>query len=179
MNRKISVSIVDVSNKTWNFEGLREFHDFMLGESKYWKKSARKYGVQGGLWSLALLASVLLGIYYFSDFFTTWLKGKEIGVELNTIQGVILFGSVVAIYAFMVKVLSRLTFSSFYLMRDAEEREQLTYLYLALNNGKNIDEKSRDIVLQALFSRTETSLLTKESGPTMPVISEMLKSSGR
>lgn len=145
----------------------------------YWKNSARKYGLQGGLWSLALIASVVVGIYYFSDFFITWLKGKEIGIQLNTIQGIVLFGSVLAIYAFLVKVLSRLTFSSFHLMRDAEEREQLTYLYLALNNDKSIDESSRDIVLQALFSRSETGLLANESGPTMPGISEILKSATR
>jgi len=142
----------------------------------YWKKSAKKYGVQGGLWSLALIASLILGVYYFSDFFTTWLAGKETDVKLSTIQGIILFGSILAIYAFLVKALSRLTFSSFHLMRDSEEREQLTYLYLALNNDKNIDEKSRDIILQALFSRSETGLLASETGPKMPGITELLKS---
>lgn len=145
----------------------------------YWKKSAKKYGIQGGLWSLALISSVILGIYYFSDFFTTWLAGKETDIKLSTIQGVILFGSILAIYAFLVKVLSRLTFSSFHLMRDSEEREQLTYLYLALNNDKNIDEKSRDIVLQALFSRSETGLLASETGPTMPGITEFIKSAAK
>jgi len=143
----------------------------------YWKKSAKKYGVQGGLWSLALIASLIMGVYYFSDFFTTWLAGKETEVKLSTIQGIILFGSILAIYAFLVKALSRLTFSSFHLMRDSEEREQLTYLYLALNNDKSIDEKSRDIVLQALFSRSETGLLASETGPKMPGITELLKSS--
>lgn len=143
--------------------------------ASYWKQSARTYGIQGGLWFFALLLSLLLGIFYFRDFFITWLSGNKTDVELSTIEGVILFGSVVTIYAFMVKVLSRLTFSSFHLMRDAQEREQLSYLYLALTNNKNIDEKSRDIVLQALFSRTDTGLLTAESGPTMPVVSEILK----
>ncbi len=38
MNRKISISVVDVSNKTWHFEGLRELHEFIQRESKYWKE---------------------------------------------------------------------------------------------------------------------------------------------
>lgn len=142
----------------------------------YWKKSAHKYGVQGSLWSIALLLSTIAGFMYFSDFFTTWLEGKEVGVELNTIQGIVLFGTGLAIYAFLIRTLSRLTFSSFHLMRDSEEREQLTYLYLALNNDNNIDVSSRDIVLQALFSRSETGLLVSESGPTMPGVNEILKS---
>jgi hypothetical protein len=65
--------------------------------------------------------------------------------------------------------LSKLTFSSFHLMRDSEEREQLTYLYLSLNNEGQIDGTSRELVLQALFSHSETGLLNGESGPTMPV----------
>ena len=115
------------------------------------------------------------GIDYFSDFFTTWLKGKETAIQLNTIQGVVIFGTVLALYAFLIKSLSRLTFSSFHLMRDAQEREQLTYLYLALVNDKKIDESSRDIVLQALFARSETGLLAKDHGPTMPGIVDLLK----
>jgi hypothetical protein len=135
----------------------------------YWRKSAKKYGLQGGLWSLALIASILLGLVYFYDFFDSWLKGQALAVKLDTLQGVVIFGSILAVYAFLVKTISKLTFSSFHLMRDSEEREQLTYLYLALNNEGQIDKSSRELILQALFCRSETGLLSGESGPTMPV----------
>jgi hypothetical protein len=135
----------------------------------YWKKSAKKYGVQGSLWSLALISSILLGLVYFFTFFDSWLQGQELAIKLNTLQGAVIFGSILALYAFLVKTLSKLTFSSFHLMRDSEEREQLTYLYLSLNNEGQIDGTSRELVLQALFSRSETGLLNGESGPTMPV----------
>lgn len=141
----------------------------------YWKKAARKYGLHGGLWAIALVSSVLLGIVYFREFYITWLTGHEIAVNVNTIQGVVIFGSLLAVYAFLVRTLSRLTFSSFHLMRDAEERELLTFLYLSLSKDREISESSRDIVLQALFSRTETGLLASESGPTMPGIGDLLK----
>ena len=87
---------------------------------------------------------------------------------MNTVQGIVIFATLLAVYGILIRVLSRLTFSAFHLMRDAEEREQLTYLYLSLINEKKIDEKSRDIILQALFSRSETGLLSGESAPTMP-----------
>lgn len=58
-------------------------------------------------------------------------------------------------------------------MRDAEEREQLTYLYLSLTHESEIDKESRDIVLQALFSRSETGLLSQEQGPKMPMAEMM------
>ncbi len=61
-------------------------------------------------------------------------------------------------------------------MRDAEEREQLTYLYLSLNQNSQLDSSSRDIVLQALFSRTDTGLLAGDSSPSMPGLNELIKS---
>jgi hypothetical protein len=140
----------------------------------YWKKSAKKFGLQGSLWSIALFASILLGLVYFYDFFDSWLKGQALAIKLNTLQGAVIFGSILAVYAFLVKTISKLTFSSFHLMRDSEEREQLTYLYLSLNNDGQIDESSRELILQALFSRSETGLLSGESGPTMPV-NDLLK----
>ncbi|WP_435237467.1 DUF6161 domain-containing protein [Psychromonas sp. PT13] len=137
--------------------------------AEYWKKSARKYGVQGGLWAIALIAAICLGLVYFYDFFNLWLKGQEIAIKLHSLQGAVIFGSILAVYAFLVKTISKLTFSSLHLMRDSEEREQLTYLYLSLNNDGQIDHSSRELILQALFSRSETGLLAGESSPTLPV----------
>jgi gas vesicle protein len=143
--------------------------------AKYWKNSARRYGIQGGLYLISLIISLLLGIYYFSDIFGHWLTGQKMDIQLNSLQGIAIFGTILAIYAFFVRALSRLTFSSFHLMRDAEEREQLAYVYLSLINDNKIDENSRDIVLQSLFSRSETGLLKDESGPTMPGVAEIIK----
>lgn len=172
----------DESLRTWSstIDELEKTYEEKLRLDKpaeYWKKAARKYGIQGGLWSLAVVALVVVGLAYFREFFMTWLQGQDIGVQLNTIQGVILFGSIAAVYAFLMKVLSRLTFSAFHLMRDAEEREQLTYLYLSLSHETDVDNTSREIILQALFSRSETGLLAQEHGPTMPGIHELVKSS--
>ncbi|AUM12287.1 DUF6161 domain-containing protein [Ketobacter alkanivorans] len=145
----------------------------------YWNIAARKYGVQGGLWALALIAAVLLGLVYFSNFFLGWLEGKPIPLGLHTIQGVVIFGSIATAYAFLVRVLSKLTFSSLHLMRDAEEREQLTYLYLSLMKDSDVSEADRRIVLQALFSRSETGLLAAEHGPTMPSVGEIVSTASK
>ena len=68
-----------------------------------------------------------------------------------------------------------MTFSSFHLMRDAEEREQLTHLYLNLRDGKDDDPESRKIILQALFSRSDTGLLAGDHSPTMPTVQDAIK----
>ena len=61
-----------------------------------------------------------------------------------------------------------MAFSSFHLARDAEEREQLTYVYLSLIKDSAVDEKEKSLIMQSLFSRAETGLLKGDSGPAMP-----------
>lgn len=147
--------------------------------AEYWKASASKLRSQGIMFTALLLFTVAIGVYGLADFFKIWLLKGEQPINLGSVQGVVLFGSIAAVYAFIIKVLARLTFSSFHLMRDAEEREQLTYLYLSLTEGSDVDKESREIVLQALFSRSETGLLSQEQGPAMPGASEIIKAFSR
>lgn len=118
-------------------------------------------------------------ILYLSNFFIAWLQGHPIELKLQTLEGVVLFASVISAFALLVRTFSRLAFSAFHLQRDAEEREQLTHLYLSLSNETEVDVESRRIVLQALFSRSETGLLTNESGPTMPGMTEVVNLIGK
>lgn len=143
--------------------------------AEYWNEAAKRYGLHGGLWTIGIVISVVVGLVYFHDFFTTWLEGHQTEIKLNTLQGVILFGSIGAVYAYLLRVLSRLTFSSYHLMRDAQEREQLTYLYLSLSKDNPEVQESRELILQALFCRSETGLLGQEHGPTMPGVGDAIK----
>lgn len=160
--REWSASISDL--ETTYEEKLR-----LKKPAEYWEKAASRYSRQGWAWVVAIVVTVFIGLINAQDFFVHWLQGKEIGVKLSSVQGLILFGSIAATYAYILRVFSRLAFSAFHLMRDAQEREQLTYLYLSLINESAIDESSREVVLQALFSRSETGLLAQEHGPTMPL----------
>jgi exonuclease VII large subunit len=137
--------------------------------AKYWADRAGALGRQGKGWArLLVLFSLLLSVAA-GAFFWEWLTNKsEIPFGLHSLQGVALFGASAAAAVFLVRVLSRLTFSSYHLQRDAEEREQLSHLYLSLINEGALDTESRDIVLQALFSRSDSGLLGGDHGPTMP-----------
>lgn len=143
--------------------------------AEYWHKTAAKHYKQGLLFLNLFVLSIILAIIIFYFSFIEWLGGRQIGIQLNTVQGVIIFASLLACFAFYIKTISKITFSSFHLMRDAEEREQLVYLFLSLINENEIEESSRNIILQALFSRSETGLLSKESSPTMPSVFELIK----
>ena len=160
----------DCKNEIQELENTYQEKLRMKKPADYWKKAADKFSRQGRYGLFALIGFLLFGVILLACFYINWLMGREMAVQLDTIQGVVIFGALIAVYAFLVRTLSRLSFSAFHLMRDAEEREQLTYLYLSLIDEKKIDEASRDIILQALFSRSETGLLAGETGPTMPNI---------
>jgi len=144
--------------------------------ASYWAKSATKFKKQGFYWVGALVLISITAIVYFSYFFASWLLGFKTEVKLNTLEGIVLFGVIISSFAVLIRTFSRLSFSAFHLQRDSEEREQLTHLYLALSKDTEIDSDSRNIVLQALFSRTETGLLANESGPAMPGIHDIVSS---
>lgn len=149
------------------------------GPAIYWNRSAEKFKSQGYLWVSLLVLISCVFILYLSNFFIAWLQGHPIELKLQTLEGVVLFASVISAFALLVRTFSRLAFSAFHLQRDAEEREQLTHLYLSLSNETEVDVESRRIVLQALFSRSETGLLTNESGPTMPGMTEVVNLMGK
>ena len=141
----------------------------------FWGKKVASFAKQGYWWCGALVVSILFGVGLFSKYFLTWLSGQPSGLGLQSIEGILIFAAVLSSYAFLIKSLSKMTFSSFHLMRDAEEREQLTHLYLNLRDGKDDDPESRKIILQALFSRSDTGLLAGDHSPTMPTVQDAIK----
>ena len=147
--------------------------------AKYWKEASSRFRSQGRFAIGALVTTVAAGVALFSWLYTKWLGGESGPLGVESIQGIVLLGTMIAAFAYLVRVCGRIAFSCFHLMRDAEEKRQLTYLYLSLSKKDRIDESSRDIVLQALFSRSESGLLGMDSSPTLPNVSDVVKSSLR
>jgi len=76
--------------------------------------------------------------------------------------------TLVSFIAYGIRSFMKVMFSSFHLARDCEERHTLTYFYLSLLKDSKVDDKDRQLIMQSLFSRAETSLLKEDSSPTMP-----------
>jgi hypothetical protein len=88
--------------------------------------------------------------------------------KCKAIRWSIVFLAFLSILIYGIKTLNKVTFSSFHLARDAEERYQLTHVYLALINEKALEKEDRLLVMQSLFSRADTGLLKEDSSPSMP-----------
>lgn len=155
---------------------LKELYSEKLkleGPVIYWKERAQLYKNKGQLWlsfltsSVILIMCLLLLILYKlpSSFQYSIVEFKP-----ESIKGLIILASIISLGIFLTRVFTKLTYSSFHLQRDAEEREQLTLVYLALVKEEKIDAQERKLVFESLFSRADTGILHGDSSPTMPGI---------
>lgn len=177
------VNKFDRQFKTWsdkivNLEKTYQEKLRLEPAASYWKTKAEDYKKLGNWWAIILSVFVAIGLGIFGFLFYTWVNAQATTISIDSLQGVVLFITVLSVYAFAIKALSKLAFSSYHLQRDAEEREQLTYLYLSLTHEKDdFDADARSIVLQALFSRADTGLISGDSSPTMPGVHEIINAS--
>ena len=139
--------------------------------AEYWKTRAAKLKTEGWkaiYWLIGLVVFACITLY-----FLLWLTPE--GMLLSFVKGnaqaikwSIIYVTFISFLAYGIRALHKVAFSSFHLSRDSEEREQLTYVYLALIKDKAVDEKDKNLIMQSLFSRADTGLLKDDSGPTMP-----------
>jgi len=171
-----------METKEQKFKDLEKVYTEKLkleGPVKFWQERIKKYRKQGVLWA-SLLSIVIISIiilltavlYDLPEAF----QAKLFDGDPKTIKGLLILATVITFSAYLARTFSKLTFSSFHLLRDAEEREQLTMVYLALVKEGKISEKEEiNLVLQSLFSRVETGLIGKDSTPSMPGLANILE----
>lgn len=147
---------------------------------KYWEGLSNKYRMTGFVWfAFSIICIIGLGFYFyqlytkFPDVFTQIKGTTDFKFNPNSIRQIFTFLTVVSFGAYFLRLLFKLSFSSFHLQRDAIERKQLTLVYLALlkEGTHKVNDKDKEIILQALFSRAETGLLNVDGSPTMPGLS--------
>lgn len=134
----------------------------------YWKEMASSYSKKGIAWlaascvtALAIITMLILIICFVPQIFDT--DSHWFDILKNT--AIVTVIASVAIY--MLRMFVKMAMSSFHLSRDAKEREQLSYFYLALLNNKAVTDKEKALVINSLFSRSDTGLLKGDSTPVM------------
>lgn len=165
--------LVDSSVKRHHeVDALYTEHMRLQAPTKYWKLRAARLRAEGRKYLCWFAILVILGAS--SLYFLLWYSPKEMlesifsGDKATAVRWSIVFIVFLSFLAYGIRILAKITFSSFHLARDAEEREQLTYVYLALKKDCAVDEKDRTLILQSIFSRADTGLLKEDSAPTMP-----------
>ncbi len=139
--------------------------------AEYWKTRAKKLYTEGNSFRNLLICMIVLTAI--SLYFLLWLTPE--GMLLSFIKGQasaikwsIIYATFISFMVVGIRALLKAMFSSYHLSRDAEEREQLTYFYLSLRKESDISDSDRNLIMQSLFSRSDTGLLKEDSAPTMP-----------
>ena len=151
------------------------------GPALHWKHLSRFY--LGWGWGL-LVSSLLLGgaaiggllwLLVQSDTIVIFNENK---LSLSTIRASLILIAATSMAGYLLHLFTKLAISCFHLSRDYRERFQLTNVFLALLRDGDVkcDDQVKQIVMQALFSRSDTGLLKGDHSFKMPGVSEMLTS---
>lgn len=150
------------------------------GPAQYWDKLAKSYLKRGwvllfltfalGIVMIRFLLNILLDIDAIPLFNQTELS-------LKTIRGSLILIVMTSIAGYLIHLFTKLSISSFHLSRDYRERFQLTNVFLALLRDGDVkcDDQVKQIVMQALFSRSDTGLLKGEHSFKMPGVADLVR----
>ena len=136
--------------------------------AEYWQELEKEYARKGGWWlfaSVCFATLVVVALIAVLAFLPNIFSEDAHWFDIFKNSAIVTVVASVAIY--ILHLFVKLATSSIHLSRDAKERNKLTYFYLALIEGKAVTEKERAIVLNSLFSRSDTGLLKGDSAPTM------------
>ena len=147
--------------------------------AQYWETMARSYSWRGALcFGIVFLLGFCVFLYYYgmlTDFDWVPLFNYE-KMNLPAIRGCLMLIVMTSVAGYLLHVFTKLAMSSFHLARDYRERFQLTRVYLALMKSGDIkgDQQSKNIVMQSLFSRSDTGLLKGDNAMKFPSVSELV-----
>lgn len=139
--------------------------------AEYWHERAKTLKNEGWTalkWLVGVIVFACITLYLLLWFTPKDMLESIFSGNVSAIRWSIVYVTFISFLAIGIRALSKVMFSSFHLSRDAEEREQLSYFYLALKNDSAVDEKDKHLIMQSLFSRADTGLLKEDSSPTMP-----------
>lgn len=144
----------------------------------YWTARAEQLNKKANRLLSSIIAISLLfasGVYFLLWHTPADLLQNVFGGDREAaIRWSLVFIIFTSIFFVVIRALLKFMFSNYHLARDAEEREKLTFLYLSMIDKGAIDEEERKIILQSLFSRSDTGLLKEDSSPTMPNIGNLI-----
>lgn len=137
--------------------------------AQYWEKIDKDYGRKGTKW---LIISAILAVVIIGGLIAFLLCVPTIFSEdyhwFDNIKNSAIITVIASIAIYMLRLTVKMATSSYHLSRDAKERHNLSYFYLALIEKNAVSDKERALVLNALFSRSDTGLLKGDSAPSMP-----------
>ena len=180
LDQKSEKQYADADTRLLEMEALYREKLRLEEPAKYWDDMDKEYRTKGTWWLVAsaLLAAAIVGglvafLLFVPEIFSEdyhWFDNLKNSAILTVIASILIY---------MLRLTVKMATSSYHLSRDAKERNNLSYFYLALIEKGAVSDKERALILNALFSRSDTGLLKGDAAPSMPTnvsdIIEILK----
>lgn len=136
--------------------------------AEYWNALEKEYAKKGRLcFGVAIVSSLLIVAFLLSTIAFLPNLFPEDSHWFEVFRNSAILTVITSVLVYLVRYFMKIAMSSFHLARDAKERENLSHFYLALIEEGAVSDKERAIVLNALFSRSDSGLLKGDSAPTM------------
>ena len=169
LNEKSTNQFDEADSRLANMEKTYREKLRLEAPAEYWAKLKKSYSIKGYIWFgvsglfaasiIALLLIVLIkDIIIFSPE-SNWIENLKNSAIITIIA---------SIGIYILRLTTKMALSSHHLADDARERENLSYFYLSLIEKGAVTDKERGLVLNALFSRSDTGLLKGDASPSMP-----------
>lgn len=180
LNQKSTQQYDDANTRLTEMESLYREKLKLEEPAIYWDKLYNDYRRKGTWW---LVASGALALLIVGGLITFLLLATDIFSDeyhwFDNFKNSAIITVVASVAIYMLRLTVKMATSSYHLSRDAKERNNLAYFYLALIEKGAVSDKERALILNALFSRSDTGLLKGEAAPSMPTnvsdIIEILK----
>lgn len=137
--------------------------------AQYWQEMENDYIKKGRFWLIisAVISVVTIGLLIVLLIFAPDVFSKD-NHWFETVKNSAIITVITSICIYVLRTTVKMAMSSFHLSRDAKERNKLSVFYLSLIEDDAVTDKERAIILNALFSRSDTGLLKGDSAPSMP-----------
>ena len=168
MNEESKKYFDEKNRRCIDLENLYKEKLKLQAPAEYWMKMDEEYTEKGKLWmawSIGLSIASIIGLVLLLILLPNLFSHNSHWIDVFKNSAIITVITSITVY--MLRIFIKMALSSFHLARDAKERNKLTYFYLALIEKNAVTEKERAIILNSLFSRSDTGLLKGESGPSM------------
>lgn len=136
--------------------------------AKYWEELHTHYITGGEKWIKWILWTSGIFILFLAAVLYNLPQDFVGQFGFNSIKTTIVIALIASVGVYVIRFFVMLSTSAYHLARDAQERYQLTYVYLSLLKEEGVSESERSIVLQSIFSRADTGLLKRDSSPAFP-----------
>lgn len=137
--------------------------------ANYWEKIDTEYRGKGTKW---LVISIAIAILIVGGLIRFLLRAPVLFSDdyhwFDNLKNSAIITVIASITIYMLRLTAKMALTSYHLSRDAKERKNLSYFYLALIEKSAVSDKERALILNSLFSRSDTGLLKGEAAPSMP-----------